>query len=165
MPGSIARWLSSSAAGSCRIMERPRRASTITRRWSKSVSGARQGSRRCGLGGEGWSFVVFQSVQLAGISERLPSGSATSNSGVPRRFRVPISRNERPSKGCRSRSIVTEPERSRRWVVCDVFLLHIHRCRCSARSWCFLLDDRYNQPLSCLAERQTLSQHVRRTST
>ena len=124
MPGSIARWLSSSAAGSCRIMERPRRASTITRRWSKSVSGARQGSRRCGLGGEGWSFVVFQSVQLAGISERLPSGSATSNSGVPRRFRVPISRNERPSKGCRSRSIVTEPERSRRWVVCDVFLQH-----------------------------------------
>ena len=122
MPGSIAWWLSSSAAGSCRIMERPRRASTITRRWSKSVSGARQGSRRCGLGGEGWSFVVFQSVQLAGISERLPSGSATSNSGVPRRFRVPISRNERPSKGCRSRTIVTEPERSRRWVVCDVFL-------------------------------------------
>src|SRR5271169_4723118 len=28
----------------------------------------------------------------------------------------------RPSKGCRSRSIVTEREVSRRWVVCDGFL-------------------------------------------
>jgi hypothetical protein len=61
--------------------------------------------------------VVFQSVQPAGMSERLPSGSTTSNSRVPRRFTMPISCNERPSNGCRSRRIVTEPERLRRWVV------------------------------------------------
>ena len=38
------------------------------------------------------------------------------------RFMVPITCNERPSNGCRSRSIVTELEMSRRWVVCDGFL-------------------------------------------
>src|SRR6266853_5298061 len=71
-----------------------------------------------------WSVtsVAFQSVQLAGISERLPSGSTTSNSRAPRRFMVPISGNERPSNGCRSRSIITELEMSRRWVVCSGFL-------------------------------------------
>ena len=63
--------------------------------------------------------VAFQSVQPAGTSERLPSGSTTSSSRVPRRLTVPISCNERPSNGCRSRWIVTEPERLRRWVVCD----------------------------------------------
>src|SRR5258706_16434813 len=77
---------------------------------------------------DGWSVtsVAFQSVQLAGISERLPSGSTTSNSRAPRRFMVPISGNERPSNGCRSRSIITELEMSRRWVVCSGFL---HRPR------------------------------------
>ena len=45
-PGSVAWQLSSSAAGSgCGIRQRPRRASTIARAWSKSTSEARQGSQ------------------------------------------------------------------------------------------------------------------------
>src|ERR1700730_696055 len=56
------------------------------------------------------------------MSERLPSGSTTSNSRAPRRFMAPITCNERPSNGCRSRRIVTKLDMSRRWVVCDGFL-------------------------------------------
>src|ERR1700693_2430819 len=56
------------------------------------------------------------------MSERLPSGSTTSNSRTPRRFMAPITCNERPSNGCRSRRIVTKLDMSRRWVVCDGFL-------------------------------------------
>src|SRR4029077_15384498 len=56
------------------------------------------------------------------MSERLPSGSTTSNSRTPRRFLAPITCNERPSNGCRSRRIVTKLDMSRRWVVCDGFL-------------------------------------------
>src|SRR5271166_6643419 len=65
-----------------------------------------------------------QLVQLAGMSERLPSGSTTSNSKMPRRFMTPITCSERPSNGCRSRGIVTKLDISRRWVVCDGFLRH-----------------------------------------
>jgi hypothetical protein len=65
--------------------------------------------------------VPAQSVQLAGMSDRLPSGRTTSNTGVPRRLMADITANERPSNGCRSRTIATERV-SRRWVVCDNFL-------------------------------------------
>ena len=41
---------------------------------------------------------AFQSVQLAGMSDRLPSGSTASNSRTPRRFTVPITGNARPSR-------------------------------------------------------------------
>src|SRR5690349_17487481 len=56
------------------------------------------------------------------MSDRLPSGSTTSNNSVPRRLTVDITINERPSNGCRSRRIVTEREMSWRWVVCGNFL-------------------------------------------
>ena len=49
-------------------------------------------------------------------------GSTTSNNSAPPRFMLPISGNERPSNGRRSRIILAELEMSRRWVVCDDFL-------------------------------------------
>jgi hypothetical protein len=132
-PGSVASALCSSAAAfGCGIGQRPRRASTIPRAWSKSVSEARQHSR---WSDDDWgrsSAVTVQSVQLAGMSERLPSGSTTSNNSVPRRLMVPITGNERPSDGCRSRRIVTDLEMSRRQVVCDDFLRH-HPARATAQ--------------------------------
>src|SRR6516225_1004960 len=96
------------------------------RRRSKSVNGAslRSPGPDPDVEGSSTACVAFQSVQLAGTSERLPAGSTTSSSRVPRRLTVLISCNERPSNGCRSRWIVTEPERLRRWVVCDAFLRH-----------------------------------------
>src|SRR5439155_27270017 len=66
------------------------------------------------------------------MSERLPSGSTTSNSRTPRRFMAPITCNERPSNGCRSRRIVTKLDMSRRWAVCDGFLRQ-HRVGVVAR--------------------------------
>jgi hypothetical protein len=80
---------------------------------------------RCSQRGAGSALAApaaSQLVQLAGMSERLPSGSTTSNSKMPRRFIAPITCNERPSNGCRSRRIVTKLDMSRRWVVCDGFL-------------------------------------------
>jgi hypothetical protein len=71
---------------------------------------------------KGVSVVVGQSVQLAGMRERLPSGNTTSSSNTPRRLIVDITGSERPSNGCRSRRIVTDLEMSWRWVVCDGFL-------------------------------------------
>src|ERR1700730_4560439 len=124
-PGSFAGQLSSLAAGSrCGIKQRLRRASTITLAWSKSASEARQ-LARCSQRDADSSLAAPaapQSVQLAGMSERLPSGSTTSNSKMPRRFMAPITCNERPSNGWRSRRIVTKLDMSRRWVVCDGFL-------------------------------------------
>jgi hypothetical protein len=89
------------------------RASTIPRAWSKSVSEARQHSR---WSDDDWgrsSAVTVQSVQLAGMSERLPSGSTTSNNSVLRRLTADITANKRPSNGCRSRRIVTDLEEVR----------------------------------------------------
>jgi hypothetical protein len=97
------------------------RASAIPRAWSKSASEARQASRGSDRDGGG-PPAAGQSVQPAGMRERLPSGSTTSSNKVPRRLMVPITGNERPSNACRSRKIVTELEMSRRWVVCDGFL-------------------------------------------
>src|SRR5262249_56786364 len=121
-PGSVASHLSSSAAGfSCGIRQRPMRASAIPRAWSKSASEARQASR-CSDRDCNGPPSAGQSVHPAGMSERLPSGSTTSKNSVPRRLMVPITGNERPSNGCRSRKIVTKVEMSRKWVVCDGFL-------------------------------------------
>ena len=89
----------------------------MTRARSKSASGAMHNSPRAAVESGAPSVPVFQSVQLAGMRERLPSGSTTSNSRVPRRFIVPIIGNERPSNGCRSRTIAADFEMSRRWVV------------------------------------------------
>src|SRR6516165_5722713 len=106
-PGSVAWQLSSSAAGAaCRIRQRPRTASTSARARSKSATGARQGSRWAAPESNGSSAAACQSPQFAGMSERLPSGSTTSSSRVPRRLMVRITGNERPSNGCRSRTIV-----------------------------------------------------------
>src|SRR6516165_1767590 len=65
---------------------------------------------------------VCQSVQVVGISERLPFGSTTSTYRVPPRLMVSMTCNEQPSNGCRSRKIVTDFENSWWWVVCDIFL-------------------------------------------
>src|SRR6202795_4248916 len=59
------------------------------------------------------------------MSERLPSGSTTSNSRTPRRFMAPITCNERPSNGCRSRRIVTKLDN--RHTDCPWVLLYVER--------------------------------------
>jgi hypothetical protein len=92
----------------------------MVRARSKSAIGARQRSPR--LQSASAARAAFQSVQLAGISDRLPSGSTTSNSRVPRRRMVPMTCNARPSNACRSRRIVAELKMSWRWVVCGNFL-------------------------------------------
>jgi len=85
----------------------------MARAWSKSTSGARQASRRPSVDGVPAIPTASQLVQLAGMSERLPSGSTISNSILPRRFMALITCNERPSNGCRSRRIVTKFDMSR----------------------------------------------------
>ena len=74
-----------------------------------------------------------QSVHWAGISERLPSGRQASANRTPLRRILPITGSARPSKGWRSRVTVTEPGKSRRWVVCRRFL-RSHRSRGAARA-------------------------------
>jgi hypothetical protein len=56
------------------------------------------------------------------MSERLPSGRLTSRRRTPPRRMLLITSSDRPSKGWRSRVIVTESGISRRWVVCRRFL-------------------------------------------
>ena len=63
-----------------------------------------------------------QSVQAAGMRDRLPSGSTASNNGTPRRFRPLMMARRHPSKGCRLRMMTTEVGRSWEWVVCGVFV-------------------------------------------
>ena len=63
-----------------------------------------------------------QSVQAAGIRDRLPSGSTASNNGTPRRFRPLMTARRHPSKGCRLRMMTTEVGRSWEWVVCGAFV-------------------------------------------
>ena len=94
----------------------------IARAWSKSRSGARQASRHLSVDGTSVIPTASQLVQLAGMSERLPSGCTISNIAMPQRFMVLIICNEHPSNGCRARVIVTKHDMSRRWVVCDGFL-------------------------------------------
>ena len=65
---------------------------------------------------------VFQSVQAAGISERVPFGNITRTRRTPRRRILVIAASDRPSNGCRLRVITTDFGRSWRWVVCRVFL-------------------------------------------
>src|SRR5215510_14286239 len=71
-PGSVAWHPSSSAADvACGIGQRLRRASTRTRARSKSASGAMHNSPRAAVESGAPSVPVFQSVQLAGMRERL----------------------------------------------------------------------------------------------
>jgi hypothetical protein len=65
---------------------------------------------------------VFQSVQAAGMSERVPFGNMTRTRRTPRRRILVIAASDRPSNGCRLRVITTDFGRSWRWVVCRVFL-------------------------------------------
>src|SRR5262249_30857633 len=148
-PGSVAWQLSSLAADGGRgIRERPRRASTRFRARSKFANDARQGSRSVTPDAEVSATSVSQFVQLAGMSERLPSGSTMSSSRAPPRLIVLITGNARPSNGCRSRIIVADRKISRRWVVCDGFLRY-HSPRQTPRlprpasdGWCNSADDR-----------------------
>ena len=80
-----------------------------------------------------------QSVQAAGMRDRLPSGSTASNNGTPRRFRPLMMARRHPSKGCRLRMMTTEVGRSWEWVVCGVFVRQ-------SRSW--PADDGSTQALS-----------------
>ena len=122
--GSVAWQLSSLAADAgCGIRKRPRRASTRFRARSKFVNDARQGSRLVTPDANLSSTSdASQFVQLAGMSDRLPSGSTMSSSRAPPRLIVLITGNARPSNGCRSRIIVADRKMSWRWVVCDDFL-------------------------------------------
>ena len=70
-----------------------------------------------------------QSVQAAGMRDRLPSGSTASNNGTPRRFRPLMMARRHPSKGCRLRMMTTEVGRSWEWVVCGVFVRGYSSCR------------------------------------
>ena len=70
-----------------------------------------------------------QSVQAAGIRDRLPSGSTASNNGTPPRFRPLMTARRHPSKGCRLRMMTTEVGRSWEWVVCGVFVREHSPCR------------------------------------
>ena len=69
-----------------------------------------------------------QSVQAAGMRDRLPSGSTASNNGTPRRFRPLMMARRHPSKGCRLRMMTTEVGRSWEWVVCGVFVRQSRSC-------------------------------------
>ena len=87
----------------------------ILRRWSKSPSLPRSW--------EMWEFGVepadipadcseVQSVQVTGISERLPFGKTTRTRRTPRRRMLVITASDWPSNACRSRVIVTDAGRS-----------------------------------------------------
>ena len=119
-PVSVARQLSSVVAGLGRgLGTRLRRASRMVRAWRKSTSLARLCSRPFSVAAAGSATgIAAKSVHPAGISERLPSGSTTSSNATPRRCVAPSACRTRPSKGCRSRRIVTGRGKSRRWVVC-----------------------------------------------
>ena len=119
-PESVARQLSSVVAGLGRgLATRLRRASRMVRAWRKSTSLARLCGRPFSVAAAGSATgIAAKSVHLAGISERLPSGSTTSSNATPRRRTAPSACRTRPSKGCRSRRIVTGRGKSRRWVVC-----------------------------------------------
>ena len=62
-----------------------------------------------------------QSVHWAGISARLPSERQASTNRTPRRRILPMTASAQPSKGWRSRVMITELGNSRRWVVCRPF--------------------------------------------
>jgi hypothetical protein len=51
---------------------------------------------------------LLQSVQLAGMSDRLPSGKTTRAKTTPRRRMLLITASDWPSKAWRSRVMVTE---------------------------------------------------------
>jgi hypothetical protein len=88
--------------------------SLIVPRLSPSASSA--SGERCGLA------AAVQSVQRAGMSDRLPSGSTAIRYSMPRRFRRPMTVRRQPSNACRSRVIVMNVGRSSEWVVCGCFL-------------------------------------------
>ena len=95
----------------------------MVRAWRKSTSLARLCSRPFSVAASGSATgIAAKSVHPAGTSERLPSGSTTSSNATPRRCTAPSACRTRPSKGCRSRRIVTERGKSRRWVVCGGIL-------------------------------------------
>src|SRR6516164_171456 len=71
---------------------------------------------------------AIQSVQAAGMSERVPFGKITSTTRTPRRRMLVITASDRPSNGCRLRVITTDFGRSWGWVVCRAFLrCHVPR--------------------------------------
>ena len=85
----------------------------ILRRWSKSPSLPRSWAPPASSAGVRLACSAFQSVQSAGISERLPSGKTTRTSRTPRRRMLLITASDWPSKAWRSRVMVSESGISR----------------------------------------------------
>jgi hypothetical protein len=91
----------------------------MVRAWRKSTSLARLCGRPFSVAAAGSATgIAAKSVHPAGISERLPSGSTISSNATPRRCTALSACRTQPSKGCRSRRIITGRGKSRRWVVC-----------------------------------------------
>jgi len=63
-----------------------------------------------------------RSVQMAGIRDRVPSGSTSTSWSAPRRCVHAITRSSCPASGCPCRAILTAAGKPWRWVVCRVFL-------------------------------------------
>ena len=91
------------------------------RSWSKSPSLPREDVRSISSS-LGNASPARQSVQSAGMSDRLPFGRMTSMSSTPRRLMLLITASVWPSKAWRRRITVTSAGTSRRWVVCRLFL-------------------------------------------
>ena len=84
------------------------------RRWSKSPSLPRSWAPSLASpAGVRLACSVLQSVQLAGMSDRLPSGKTTRTRRTPRRRMLVITASDWPSKAWRSRVMVTESGISR----------------------------------------------------
>jgi hypothetical protein len=92
-------------------VRRPSKSSSLPRSWEMWEVGARSSPGS-----------VFQSVQAAGMSERVPFGKTARMRRTPRRRILVITASDRPSNGCRLRVIITDSGRSWRWVVCRIFL-------------------------------------------
>ena len=82
---------------------------SLPRSWEMWEVGAEPGS-------------AFQSVQAAGMSERVPFGNIARTRRTLRRRMLVITASDWPSNGCRLRVITTDFGRSWRWVVCRTFL-------------------------------------------
>ena len=98
------------------------RASTILRVRDKSETDPSNGAETgVAVGLELRAVAGLQSVQAAGTSERLPSGSTRVRCRIPWRWVEPSNSRACPCNGWRSRKIVALDGKESRWVVCRVF--------------------------------------------
>jgi hypothetical protein len=100
------------AACPCSCGSRCDRAVTSSHTCNRSFNDPSVATTRSPSGPDG-----FASVQAAGTSDLLPSGSTSSNSTTPCRLIPPITGSDRPSKGWRDRVILAADGKSLRSVV------------------------------------------------